>query len=92
MSRKSKLKWLYPGMFIKRWIVLITIGIVLIAMGFATVISEKTPQSKTYAALIVITGALIVITGISRVIKSLVEVFPPQREGELVDKIYQKVS
>ncbi|OGW76032.1 MAG: hypothetical protein A2Z72_02135 [Omnitrophica bacterium RBG_13_46_9] len=85
-----KLKWLYPGMFIKRWIFLTTIGIVLVAMGFAMVISERTPQNKTFAGIIVIFGGLIVITGVTRIIKSFVVVFLPEREEELVDRIYQR--
>jgi len=85
-----KLKWLYPGMFIKRWIFLITIGIILVAMGFAMVISERSPDSKTFAAVIIILGGLIVITGVSRIIKSFVAVFLPQREEELVDRVYEK--
>ncbi|UCD54826.1 MAG: YvcK family protein [Candidatus Omnitrophota bacterium] len=85
----SKLKWLYPGMFIKRWIFLTTLGIILVAMGFTMVISEKTPQNKTFAAVIIILGGLIVITGVSRIINSFVTVFLPERK-ELVDRIYQK--
>ena len=85
-----KLKWLYPGMFVKRWIFLTTIGIVFIAMGFAMVISEKTPESKTFAATIIILGGLIVITGVSRIIKSFVVVFLPQSGDELVEKVYQR--
>ncbi|MGB2705474.1 MAG: YvcK family protein [Candidatus Omnitrophota bacterium] len=85
-----KLKWLYPGMFIKRWIFLSTLGIILIAMGFAMVISEKTPQNKTFAAIIVLVGGLIVITGMSRIIKSFVTVVLPEKSDELVDRIYQK--
>ena len=47
-----RLKWLYPGMFVKRWIFLTTIGIVFVAMGFAIVISENTSQNKTFAAIV----------------------------------------
>ena len=85
-----KLKWLYPGMFVKRWIFLTTVGIILIAMGFAMVISEKTPENKTFAAFLVLLGGLIVITGISRIIKSFVTVVMPERGDQLVDKVYQK--
>jgi len=85
-----KLKWLYPGMFIKRWIFLSTLGIILVAMGFAMVISEKTPLNKTFAAIIVLSGALIVITGMSRIIKSFVTVVLPEKSDELVDRIYQR--
>jgi len=85
-----KLKWLYPGMFIKRWIFLGTLGIILIAMGFAMVISERTPQNKTFAAIIVLAGGLIVVTAMSRIIKSFVTVVMPEKSDELVDRIYQK--
>ena len=85
-----KLKWLYPGMFVKRWIFLTALGIIFIAMGFAMVISEKTPENKTFAATIIILGGLIVITGVSRIIKSFVVVFLPQSGDELVEKVYQR--
>ncbi len=85
-----KLKWLYPGMLVKRWIFLTAIGIVLIAMGFTIIISEKTPENKTFAAFIVILGSLVVITGVSRIINSFVTVFLPERKEELVDRVYQK--
>jgi uncharacterized cofD-like protein len=77
-------------MFVKRWIFLTTIGIGLIAMGFAMVVSETTPKNKTFAATIIVIGGLIVVTGVSRIIKSLVTVFLPERQDELVDKVYQK--
>ncbi|MBL7155692.1 MAG: YvcK family protein [Candidatus Omnitrophica bacterium] len=86
----KRLKWLYPGMFIKRWMMLTTLGIILVAMGFAMVISERTPENKTFAAIIIIFGGLVIITGVSRIIKSFVAVFMPQTEEELVDKMYQK--
>lgn len=86
----SKLKWLYPGMFIKRWIFLTTFGIILVAMGFTMVISERTPQNKTFAGIIVVLGGLIVITSVSRIINSFVTAVLPERKEQLVDKVYQK--
>jgi len=82
-------KWLYPGMWIKRWIMLTVFGIIMISMGFVMVLLEQSPKNKTFAGIIIILAALAVITGINRIIKSFVKVFLPQREGELVDKIYQ---
>jgi len=66
------------------------IGIMFIAMGFAMVISEKTPENKTFAAAVIIIGMLLVITGVSRIVKSLIDVYAPQSQEELVDKVYQK--
>lgn len=77
-------------MLVKRWIFLTAIGIILIAMGFAVVISEKTPGNRTFAAIIVILGGLTVVTGVSRVIKSFIAAVLPDRPEGLVDRIYQK--
>jgi len=77
-------------MFVKRWITLTAIGVILIAMGFAIAIYEKTPQNKTFAAVIIILGCIIAIKGIRRIIRSVILVVLPQSEKELVDKIYQK--
>lgn len=65
-------------------------GIIMISMGFVMVILEQNPRNKTYAGVIIITGILSVITGVKRIIKSFVTILLPQREDELVDKIYQR--
>lgn len=82
-------KWLYPGMWVKRWVFLTTFGIILISMGFVMAIQEPSPTNKTIASVTIILGILGVITGIKRIIKSFVTILLPQREGELVDKVYQ---
>lgn len=83
-------KWLYPGMWVKRWILLSVFGIIMISMGFAVMLQmEQNPKSKLYATIIIVVGIVAVVTGIKRIIKSVIAVFLP-REGELVDKMYQK--
>ena len=86
----SKLKWLYPGMLVKRWIFLIAIGIVLITMGLAIVLMESNPETKTYAAFSVIAGIMLVVWGIRGTIKSLLDAYLPKKQKELVDTIYEK--
>ena len=83
-------KWLYPGMWVKRWIFLSVFGIIMISMGFVMVLVEQSSENKTFAAFIIIAGILGVITGIKRIIKSFVAVFLPEGKDELVDRIYQK--
>ncbi len=90
MKILKALKWLYPGMGVKRWTLLTVFGIIMISMGFVVVISELNPRNKTFAGVIIIVGILCVVTGIKRIIKSFVTILLPQREGQLVDKIYQK--
>lgn len=84
-------KWLYPGMRVKRWSLLTVLGVIMVSMGFVMVISEQTSKSKTFAAVIIIIGILGIVTGIKRIIKSFVTVLLPEREDELVDKVYKKL-
>ncbi|MDP3804599.1 MAG: YvcK family protein [Candidatus Omnitrophota bacterium] len=83
-------KWLYPGMWVKRWILLTVFGIIMISMGFVMVLLEPHPNNKIFASVIIIIGILAVVTGIKRIIKSLLTVFLPQNENELVDKVYKR--
>ncbi len=91
MRISKALKWLYPGMGVKRWTLLTVFGIIMISMGFVMVISEQSPANKTFAGIIIITGILGVITGVKRIIRSFVNILMPQaQKGELVDEIYKK--
>lgn len=83
-------KWLYPGMWVKRWILLTVFGVIMVSMGFVMVLLEQQPKNKIFASVVIITGILAVVTGIKRIIRSFVTVFLPEREEELVDKIYEK--
>lgn len=83
-------KWLYPGMWVKRWIMLTVFGVTMVSMGFVMVLLEQQPKNKVFASGVIIVGILAVVTGIKRIVKSFVTVFLPEREDELVDKIYQK--
>ena len=83
-------KWLYPGMWIKRWILLTVFGIIMISMGFVTVLLEQHPKNKAFAGIVIILGITAVVTGIKKIIKSLVTIFLPEGDSELVDKVYQR--
>ncbi|MBU0605559.1 MAG: YvcK family protein [Candidatus Omnitrophica bacterium] len=90
MKILNAFKWLYPGMWVKRWILLSVFGIIMISMGFVVMLLEQNPKSKLYATVIILVGIVAVVTGIKRIIKSFVTVFLPEREGELVDRVYLK--
>ena len=82
------LKWLYPGLRVKRWVLLCCSGVILCSMGFALTVPEV---QKTSGSLIVLPGVGIVALSIRKILKSMVTVLlPQQREGELVNIIYQK--
>ncbi len=80
-------KWLYPGMRVKRWVLLCCFGIILCSMGFVLTITEI---QKTSGSIIVLVGTVIVAVSIRKIIKSVVTVLLPQRENELVNIMYQK--
>jgi uncharacterized cofD-like protein len=77
-------------MWVKRWIMLTVFGVIMVSMGFVMVLIEQHPKNKIFASAVIIVGILAVVTGIKRIIRSLVAVFLPEREDELVDKIYEK--
>ncbi|MBU4342930.1 MAG: YvcK family protein [Candidatus Omnitrophica bacterium] len=83
-----RLKWLYPGMKIKRWIITCSIGVVLVAIGSVVWILEKFPGSKWVGVSVLILGSLVVVYGIKRMVKSFIKVFLPKREKELVNIMY----
>lgn len=80
-------KWLYPGMRVKRWVLLCCFGTILCSMGFVLTITEV---QKTSGSLMVLIGAGIVAVSIRKIIKSVVTVLLPKRENELVNIMYQK--
>ena len=86
----KKLKWLFPGRGVKRWIILIILSVVLISMGSIILVLEENPNSKAGASLMIILGIMGLIIAIKRIVKSVVTVFLPQRESEFVDIVYQK--
>ena len=83
-------KWLYPGMKMKRWILLCAFGIIMTSMGFAIIISGSSEADRLGGSIVIILGSIAVITGIKKIIKSLVTIFLPEREKDLVNIVYQK--
>ncbi len=86
------LKWLYPGMKIKRWIVICSIGVALVAIGSMIWMLEKFPGSQVLGISILVLGSLVVIYGIKRMVKSFIKVFLPKREKELVNIMYHHMQ
>jgi len=75
-------------MKIKRWIITCGIGVILVAVGSILWMFERFPGSRGLGISVLILGSLVVIYGIKRMVKSLITVFLPKREKELVDIVY----
>ncbi|MBF0253729.1 MAG: YvcK family protein [Candidatus Omnitrophica bacterium] len=80
-------KWLYPGMRIKRWMVLCSIGIVLCSMGFVVTLIENQEAS---GSLFVVAGIFLVVLSIRKIMKSVIMILAPNQEGQILNKMYQR--
>ena len=85
------LKWLYPGMRVKRWIILSTVGIILVVLGTIEGVSEvKGHDFPSWGMTLVFLGVILVFTGTKRMVKSFITIFMPKyKEKELVDIVYK---
>ncbi|HUE76238.1 MAG TPA: gluconeogenesis factor YvcK family protein [Chloroflexota bacterium] len=105
MSLGSFVKWLYPGMHIKRWLVLLLFGITFVSLGIAYVIThtyrtQPFPEYVFYLTLQFVDrplrGVLFVLVGLSvsviaviQLNRSLLSPFRGGRNDNLVDIIFQ---
>jgi len=87
---KEKLRWFYPGMKVKRWILLSTLGVSLIIFGSAQFIFYQLLWIKILDLFIILLGIICLILGIKRMLGSFIAIFLPKREKLLLDIVYQK--
>lgn len=85
------IKWFYPGMRVKRWIVLLAVAVMLLTFGAAGfLVVEVSIFKRALYILAIVLGAFAGIVGLRNILGSLITVFLPQGEKELVDIIYRK--
>jgi uncharacterized cofD-like protein len=96
------LRWLYPGLKIKRWIVVIFLGVFISSLGTAFLVfglfqlrdddGSLLAQSAAVAALGFAIGGVILFTGVYRLLKSIGQLL--HRRGDtsksLVDIAYER--
>jgi uncharacterized cofD-like protein len=87
---KRILKWLYPGMRIKRWILLTGAGLFVVGIGSARLLFDEFLIIKAIDVLAILIGIALVIAGIKKMMKSFIAVFLPQADQDLVDIIFRK--
>ncbi|WP_027340149.1 gluconeogenesis factor YvcK family protein [Halonatronum saccharophilum] len=89
----EKMKWLYPGLKFKRWVVVIFLGALLLSIGISFAIGLETLtiiDSDLTGISLIILGIILVSLGIKRMLASIYEVLLPNKDEELVDLLYQK--
>jgi uncharacterized cofD-like protein len=79
-------KWLYPGIGIKRWIVVATVGLFFIVIGSSRFRSEEYWIIQILDLLVAVSGIIILILGIERMMRSFITAFvPASKDTELLD-------
>src|SRR3989344_9507062 len=86
---KNLLKWLYPGIKIKRWLFTTLIGVVIVGVG-AVLTSEPYRFVSTLGVVWIICGVILIVMGIGKMIISLLTIFLPKGERDLVNILYQR--
>jgi uncharacterized cofD-like protein len=88
---KGILRWLYPGIGIKRWIGLVIFGVLLIVLASAYLRSDDNWIIQLLDACVLISGIIILVLGIKYIIRSFLTAFEPtSKETELFDILYQR--
>ena len=83
-------KWLYPGMHVKRWIVLLAFAVALITLSSARFFIEQSFLYRALYILVTLFGIFLGVLGLRNILGSLLAVFLPHTDKELVDMIYRK--
>jgi len=82
-------KWLYPGMRVKRWIATILLGVLIVGGGFVGFASAFA-LVRLFGIVIIICGIILIVLGTLKMTVSLLTLFLPAGERELVNILYQK--
>lgn len=100
------LKWLYPGMHVKRWILLLLAGITTLGLGIAYLLvdfyrQQPLPPAFYYltlqfvsrlgrALLFGIAGLSLIVISLVGLNRSLLSAFPQIQQERLVDAMYRR--
>jgi len=103
---KETLRWFYPGLGVKRWLLAALLGLLLVLIGFvvltgtfapdwlgesATVLVQNIFPFPPYAGpALLAAGVLLVIWGMHRAGRALADIFLPDRGRKLVEKLYYR--
>lgn len=91
--------WIFPGLNIKRWLVLITVGILLTFLGGAgfSLFLVSTDQGKEYFKIIspafTVVGIGVIIYGLSGIVRALLKVLSGQKtQTKVLNKAMHRFS
>jgi uncharacterized cofD-like protein len=82
-------KWLYPGIKVKRWVFASLFGVLIVGIGAVFAVYPY-PFVSGLGIIIILCGIVFIVLGMGKMIISLITLFLPQRERDIVDILYQR--
>lgn len=85
-------RWLYPGIGIKRWVILAIFGLgIMLIVGLSAVktISKSSVLLASLATAFLIFGIFLVYTSLKNVVRIFVRALMPQPQDDLASLVYQ---
>lgn len=84
------IKWFYPGLRVKRWILLFGFGIFLIVIGSARFQLEPLFFIKILYGVVIVSGLTLLVLSVKRILRSFIGLFLPHRDANLIDLMCQR--
>ncbi len=85
-------RWLYPGIGIKRWVVLAAFGLgIMMIVGFSAVktISQHSVLLASFATALLIFGIFLVYTALKNIVRIFIRALVPEPPEDLANVVYQ---
>jgi len=86
---KNPFKWLYPGMKVKRWLFTALLGVIIVGFG-AVLTAEPYAFVSILGIVWILCGMVLIVLGMGKMIVSLLTLFLPKGERDLVNILYQR--
>ena len=86
----DRFKWLYPGIKIKRWVMMCILGIAMVSIGSIDLVSPDYISVRVLGGFTLFLGIICIFVGLERTVKSFLSVFLPKEEKKILDLIYRK--
>jgi len=84
------IRWLYPGLRIKRWVILLALSIFFVIFSAIRFAYDTDPLLRIFDVILFVFSFSGFIAGIKSLIESFFEVIYPGKNKELIDIIYEK--
>ena len=84
------LKWFYPGMRVKRWLVMAIAGVFLFGIGSALLPVEGGLVLRVTSLIILLSGLVGIVFGVGLMGRSLLEAVTPGHTQDLVELVFQR--